>query len=121
MSPDDELCLCFHVTQRKVVNFIRIEKPKRPAQLSECFGAGTGCGWCRPFLERLFEQAVLGGETQRRFSDAGGIRQDAGQVCSRGRRHAAAGRHAAARRGSADREPADLRRWSTAHRQLAKR
>jgi bacterioferritin-associated ferredoxin len=63
MNPDDELCLCFHVSRRKVVNFIRIEKPKRPAQLAECFGAGTGCGWCRPFLERLFEQAVLGGET----------------------------------------------------------
>lgn len=55
MNPDDELCLCFHVTQRKVVNFIRLEKPKRAAQLSECFGAGTGCGWCRPFLRRLFE------------------------------------------------------------------
>jgi bacterioferritin-associated ferredoxin len=63
MAPDDELCLCFHVTQRKVVNFIRVEKPKRAAQLSECFGAGTGCGWCRPFLERLFEQAVSGGQT----------------------------------------------------------
>ena len=67
MNPDDELCLCFHVTQRKVVNFIRIEKPKRPGQLSECFGAGTGCGWCRPFLERLFEQGVLGGETSVDF------------------------------------------------------
>jgi bacterioferritin-associated ferredoxin len=67
MSPDDELCLCFHVTRRKVVNFIRVEKPRRPAQLSECFGAGTGCGWCRPFLERLFEQAVLGGETSVDF------------------------------------------------------
>jgi len=63
MSPDEELCLCFHVSQRKVVNFIRIEKPKRPGQLSECFGAGTGCGWCRPFLERLFNEAVAGGET----------------------------------------------------------
>ena len=55
MSPDDELCLCFHVTKRKVVNFIRIEKPKRPAQLSECFGAGTGCGWCRPFLRHILQ------------------------------------------------------------------
>src|SRR5947209_12396182 len=67
MQLDDELCLCFHVTKRKVVNFIRIEKPKRPAQLSECFGSGTGCGWCRPFLERLFEEAVLGGETSVDF------------------------------------------------------
>ena len=64
MAPDDELCLCFHVTQRKVVNFIRIEKPKRPAQLSECFGAGTGCGWCRPFLQRYFDQMVARGEIE---------------------------------------------------------
>ena len=58
MELDDELCLCFHVTQRKVVNYLRIEKPRRVAQLSECFGAGTGCGWCRPYLKKLFEQAA---------------------------------------------------------------
>lgn len=57
MNLDDELCLCFHVTKRKVVNFIRIEKPRKVAQLSHCFGAGTGCGWCRSFLQRLFEQS----------------------------------------------------------------
>ncbi len=57
MEPNDELCLCFHVTRRKVANFIRIEKPRRVGQLSECYGAGTGCGWCRPFLERMFEAA----------------------------------------------------------------
>ena len=57
MDPDDEVCLCFHVTQRKLVNYIRIERPQRPAQLADCFGAGTGCGWCRPFLEKLFHQA----------------------------------------------------------------
>ena len=57
MELDDELCLCFHVTKRKVMNFLRVEKPRRAAQLSECFGAGTGCGWCRPYLKRLFEQA----------------------------------------------------------------
>jgi bacterioferritin-associated ferredoxin len=57
---DDELCLCFHVTKRKVVNFIRVEKPQRPGQLSECFGAGTGCGWCRPFLRQLFAEASGG-------------------------------------------------------------
>lgn len=63
MELNDELCLCFHVTKRKVVNFIRVEKPKRAAQLSECFGAGTGCGWCRPFLQKLFEQGVATGQT----------------------------------------------------------
>ena len=64
MDEADELCLCFHVTKRKVVNWIRVEKPKRAAQLSECYGAGTGCGWCRPFLQRLFDQAVAGGQTE---------------------------------------------------------
>jgi NAD(P)H-nitrite reductase large subunit len=56
MELDDELCLCFHVSKRKVINFIRVEKPSRPGQLAECFGAGTGCGWCRTYLRRLFEQ-----------------------------------------------------------------
>ena len=56
MQPDDELCLCFHVSKRKVINYIRIEKPRRASQLSDCYGAGTGCGWCRPFLKRLFEE-----------------------------------------------------------------
>ena len=57
MDDDQELCLCFHVTRRKVVQYIRVEKPTLPSQLSECYGAGTGCGWCRPFLKRLLEES----------------------------------------------------------------
>jgi len=57
MDDDEELCLCFHVTRRKVVQFIRVKQPTVPSQLSECYGAGTGCGWCRPFLKRLMEEA----------------------------------------------------------------
>ncbi|QDU90827.1 BFD-like [2Fe-2S] binding domain protein [Pirellulimonas nuda] len=57
MQPDEDLCLCFHVTRRKVENYLRIERPAAPSLLSECGGAGTGCGWCRPFLKRLFEAA----------------------------------------------------------------
>lgn len=56
MQLDDELCLCFHVTKRKVINFVRVTKPKRVGQLAECYGAGTGCGWCRPFLEKIFRE-----------------------------------------------------------------
>ena len=56
MNDDDELCLCFHVTKRKVRQFIRVNQPRVPSQLSDCYGAGTGCGWCRPFLKRLMEQ-----------------------------------------------------------------
>ena len=57
MDPDDFVCLCFHVPKRKLENYLRIEKPNRASQLSGCQGAGTGCGWCVPFLERLFQQA----------------------------------------------------------------
>lgn len=63
MDLDDELCYCFHLTQRKLVNFVRQRRPKVASQLSECGGAGTGCGWCIPYLQDLFRQAVAGGET----------------------------------------------------------
>ena len=56
MLPDDELCLCFHVSWRKVINYIRIHKVRVPSRLSECQGAGTGCGWCRVFMELLVER-----------------------------------------------------------------
>jgi bacterioferritin-associated ferredoxin len=55
MQLDDELCLCFHVTKRKVINYLRLERPQRESQLADCHGAGTGCGWCRPYLKKLFE------------------------------------------------------------------
>ncbi len=57
MKPDDELCMCFHVTRRKVENYIRVNRPSVPSQLAECYGAGTGCGWCRKLLEALWRAA----------------------------------------------------------------
>jgi bacterioferritin-associated ferredoxin len=57
---DDELCLCFHVTKRKVINYLRVERPRRPGQLADCFGAGTGCGWCRKYLRKLFDEYQAG-------------------------------------------------------------
>ena len=36
MQVDDDLCLCFHVSWRKVLNYIRIHRVKVPSQLSEC-------------------------------------------------------------------------------------
>jgi bacterioferritin-associated ferredoxin len=60
MNLDDEVCLCFHVTQRKLCQFVRVRRPQRASQLSECGGAGTGCGWCRSYLEQLFEQEGSG-------------------------------------------------------------
>jgi len=63
MQDDDELCLCFRVSRRKVASFIRIERPVRASQISDCAGAGTGCGWCRPFLKKMFDNAVQQGKT----------------------------------------------------------
>lgn len=53
MDLDDTVCLCFHVTRRKLVNFVRLHQPKVASQLSECGSAGTGCGWCIPFLKQI--------------------------------------------------------------------
>jgi len=53
---DDTLCYCFHITQRKIRNYIRIHRLRRASQVAECGGAGTGCGWCIPYLKRCFEQ-----------------------------------------------------------------
>lgn len=68
MDPDDELCLCFHVSRRKLVNFVRIHQPKVPSQLSECGGAGTGCGWCVPFLKQIFRQEGEAGLTAEEYA-----------------------------------------------------
>ena len=53
MKPDDEICYCYHVPLRKLVNYARRERPKRPSQMTQCLGAGTGCGWCIPFLLKI--------------------------------------------------------------------
>ena len=55
MRPDDLICYCFRVSQRKLVNFARRERPQRASQMSQCLDAGTGCGWCIPFLIRIQE------------------------------------------------------------------
>ncbi|HXD87892.1 MAG TPA: (2Fe-2S)-binding protein [Urbifossiella sp.] len=54
MNLDDKVCYCFHVSRRKLVNWQRLHEPKVASQLSECGGAGTGCGWCIPFLKQIF-------------------------------------------------------------------
>ena len=60
MNSDQKVCYCFHVSRRKLENFVARTKPRVASQLSECGGAGTGCGWCIPFLKQLFAQAQPG-------------------------------------------------------------
>ncbi len=64
MSLDTEVCYCFHITRRKLVNFMALQELKVASQLSECGGAGTGCGWCIPFLKQLFAQHRTGEEIE---------------------------------------------------------
>ncbi len=53
MEADDRICYCYDVSLRKLVNFARREQPQRASRMSECLGAGTGCGWCIPFLIKI--------------------------------------------------------------------
>lgn len=60
MQPDDDICYCYHVSLRKLVNFALRERPSCPSRMSECLGAGTGCGWCIPTLTAIAEAAACG-------------------------------------------------------------
>ncbi len=53
MRVDDEICYCYHVSLRKLLSFARRERLQRPSQMTRCLGAGTGCGWCVPFLIKI--------------------------------------------------------------------
>ena len=60
MSPDDHVCLCFRVSLRKLRTYLLREDPPVASLLSECFGAGTGCQWCVPFLKHLHAEHQAG-------------------------------------------------------------
>ncbi|MEO0512584.1 MAG: (2Fe-2S)-binding protein [Planctomycetota bacterium] len=68
MDPDDHVCLCFRVSLRKIRTYLKREDPRVPSLLSECFGAGTGCGWCVPFLKELHRQNAEGEPVDLRIS-----------------------------------------------------
>ena len=61
MEIDAKVCYCFHVSKRKILSFIRHEKPKVASMISECGGAGSGCGWCVPFLKQIHAQCLESG------------------------------------------------------------
>ncbi len=73
VNPDDDVCLCFHVSLRKIGAYLERENPPVASLISDCLGAGTGCGWCVPFLERLHRLHVEGravelGETPEQYA-----------------------------------------------------
>lgn len=62
MEDDDHVCLCFGVSKRKIVNYCKRQRPPVASLISDCLSAGTGCGWCVPFLEKLHRQTMKGHE-----------------------------------------------------------
>ena len=68
MHEDDEICLCFHVSLRKIRAYLSREDPPVASLISECLGAGTGCGWCVPFLTHLHAMHKAGREPDLRVS-----------------------------------------------------
>ncbi len=56
MQPDDHVCLCFGVSLGKIQSYLAREDPAVASLISECLGAGTGCGWCVPYLRHLHAQ-----------------------------------------------------------------
>ncbi len=56
-----ELCICFHVAATKVHQWCRKTRPRVPSLISQCNGAGTGCGWCIPYLKAIHSEVVMEG------------------------------------------------------------
>jgi bacterioferritin-associated ferredoxin len=68
LNPDDEVCLCFHVSLRKIRSYLSREDPPVASLISECLGAGTGCMWCVPFLKHLHAMHKAGQAPDLRVS-----------------------------------------------------
>ncbi len=68
MDPDDQVCLCFRVSLRKIRTYLNREDPPVASLISECLSAGTGCGWCVPFLKKLHDDHAAGRTPDLRIS-----------------------------------------------------
>lgn len=75
MDLDDHVCLCFRISKRKLLNYLRTQQPVVASQLSQCGGAGTGCGWCVPFLKKLYEQRELDVDVEAYANQRGQYRE----------------------------------------------
>ena len=65
MELDDTICYCFHISKRKIVNYIRVHQPQVVSQVSECGGAGTGCGWCISFIKKYYAEQQADNSSQQ--------------------------------------------------------
>ena len=54
--------MCFHVPLNKIAKYVRLHRPPLASELAHCYGAGTGCGWCIPFLTKIYDEVMAGEE-----------------------------------------------------------
>ncbi len=64
MNLDDNICYCYQVSLRKLLNFARRRQSLHASEMAECLGAGTGCGWCVPTLEKIVAAVRAGQELE---------------------------------------------------------
>ncbi|MHC4695199.1 MAG: bacterioferritin-associated ferredoxin [Planctomycetota bacterium] len=82
MQLEDEICYCYHVSMRKLVNFSRRTTPRRASEMTGCLGAGTGCGWCIPFLVKIAQDPdafELDDVTPEEYASKRTVYRDTGQ------------------------------------------
>ena len=60
MNNQEYVCVCHKVSLGKLKRYVDRENPKVSSQMADCLGAGTGCGCCRPLLEKLHSQYIAG-------------------------------------------------------------
>ena len=56
---DAKVCYCFHVSRRKLVNFVRLYQPKVPSQLSQCGGGGPAAAGASRSSNRFSSTAPI--------------------------------------------------------------
>jgi len=91
MDLDDKVCyLLFHVSRRKLENFVRRERPKVPSQLSQCGGGRHRLRLVHSVSSsQIFHGA--GGATELEELTPAEYELRRGCVCPLRRRHSAAG------------------------------
>lgn len=102
MDPDDHVCLCFHVSLRKIRTYLQVENPPVASLISECLSAGTGCMWCVPFLKHLHAQHQRGEQPDLKISPERYAKERI-KFHASGERDAEVVREVAPRDGKADR------------------
>jgi assimilatory nitrate reductase catalytic subunit len=60
-DPGRKICICMNVGANTILDAIREKTLTNAAAVAEATGAGTGCGSCKPEIERLLNQSAPAG------------------------------------------------------------